>query len=95
MILPGRTPCYRCNKPLATEEGRVEHRRDESGLCHFTSLPTTMAIVASLQCQEALKYLLQFGNQAAYLMYKGMDGTLERYDWERDPKCPTCGGLSP
>jgi len=25
------------------------------------------------------------------LMYNGLDGTLERVDWKRDPKCPTCG----
>jgi ubiquitin-like modifier-activating enzyme 5 len=95
VIIPGVTPCYRCNRPLATEEAPAPHPRDDSGLCHFASLPTTMAIVASLQCQEALKFLLGFGTQASYLMYHGLEGTLERYDWERDPNCPTCGGLSP
>jgi len=91
VILPGKTPCYRCNKPaLKQEQVRIE-RRDETGVCAFTSLPTTMAIVASLQCQEAFKVLLGFGKVAPYLMYRGLDGTLERVDWKRDPRCPTCG----
>ena len=97
VIIPGKTPCYRCNRPLYLDEGeRVRKpmpRRDDSGLCHFTSLPTTMAIMASLQAQEALKYLLGFGRQASYLMYFGLEGRLERYDWKRDPRCPVCSRL--
>jgi ubiquitin-like modifier-activating enzyme 5 len=95
VIVPGETPCYRCNRPLADEgAGKSKTRRDDSGLCHFTSLPTTMAIIASLQAQEGLKYLLGFGNLASYLLYFGMDGKLERYDWKMDPACPVCGKLS-
>jgi ubiquitin-like modifier-activating enzyme 5 len=91
VVIPGTTACYRCNRPaLQQEQVRVE-RRDVSGVCAFTSLPTTMAIVASLQCQEAFKVLLGFGRVAPYLMYSGLDGRLERVDWKRDPKCPTCG----
>jgi ubiquitin-like modifier-activating enzyme 5 len=91
VILPGKTACYRCNKPALTQEPVRIERRDETGVCAFTSLPTTMAIVASLQCQEAFKVLLGFGKVAPYLIYRGLDGTLERVDWKRDPKCPTCG----
>lgn len=91
VILPGRTACYRCNRPALKQEQVRTERRDLTGVCAFTSLPTTMAIVASLQCQEAFKVLLKFGKVAPYLMYRGLDGTLERIDWKRDPKCPTCG----
>ncbi len=73
------------------EDGHLSARKDDSGICHFTSLPTTMTIVASLQAQEGLKYLLKFGKLASYLLYFGMEGKLERYDWKRDPKCPICG----
>jgi len=95
VIVPGSTPCYRCNRPLVKGDGTAPRprKRDDSGLCHFTSLPTTMAIVASLQAQEGLKYLLGFGKLASYLMYFGMEGKLERYDWKRDPKCPICGKI--
>jgi len=91
VILPGKTACYRCNKPALVQDAVRVERRDETGVCAFTSLPTTMAIVASLQCQEAFKVLLGFGKVAPYLMYRGLDGTLERIDWKRDPRCPTCG----
>ena len=91
VVLPGKTPCYRCNKPALTQATVRIERRDETGVCAFTSLPTTMAIVASLQCQEAFKVLLGFGKVAPYLMYRGLDGTLERVDWKRDPRCPVCG----
>ncbi len=92
VVIPGKTACYRCNRPALRDPsaGRVT-RRDDSGACHFTSLPTTMAIVSSLQCQEALKVLLGFGSVAPYLMYFGLEGRLERVDWKRDPRCGTCG----
>ena len=63
----------------------------QSGLCHMTSLPTTMAIIAALQCQEGFKYLLGFGEVASLLMYNGLRGEIERYDWKKDPNCPVCG----
>jgi ubiquitin-like modifier-activating enzyme 5 len=64
----------------------------ETGTCHVTSLPTTMAIIASLQCQEAFKHMLGFGDVANYLMYNGLTGEVKRYDWKTDPNCPVCGG---
>ncbi|TLZ52091.1 MAG: HesA/MoeB/ThiF family protein [Methanobacteriota archaeon] len=91
VVIPGKTPCYRCNRPALKQEQVTTDRRDVTGVCAFTSLPTTMAIVASLQCQEAFKVLLKFGRVAPLLLYNGLDGTLERVDWKRDPKCPTCG----
>ena len=91
VILPGKTPCYRCNRPLASEAPSRPKRRDDSGLCHFTSLPTTMGIIASLQAQESLKHLLKFGRLAPLILYFGMEGRLERVDWKRDPACPVCG----
>jgi len=93
VIIPGKTPCYRCNRPALKDEERYEVRKNGSGLCHFASLPTTMGVISSLQCQEGLKYLLNFGKLASYLMYYGLEGRLERYDWQRDPDCPVCGGL--
>jgi len=63
----------------------------QTGICHMTSLPTTMTIIAALQCQEAFKYLLNFGDVASFLMYNGITGEMERYDRQVDPKCPVCG----
>ncbi len=64
----------------------------KSGICHMTSLPTTMAIIAAMQCQEAFKYLLDFGDVAGFLMYNGIKGEIERFDRKLDPHCPVCGG---
>jgi len=96
VIVPGKTPCYRCNRPLwkDDEKTQVKMKKDDSGICHFTSLPTTMAIVASLQAQEGLKFMLKFGKLASYLLYFGMEGRLKRYDWKRDPKCPVCSKIA-
>ncbi len=93
VIIPGKTPCYRCNKPALKDETKADLKRSDDGACHFTSLPTTMGIIASLQCQEALKHLLGFGKVAAYIMYYGLEGKMQRYNWKRDPNCPACGGL--
>jgi ubiquitin-like modifier-activating enzyme 5 len=93
VVIPGKTPCFRCNRPVLGETTRVEHTRNGTGVCHFTSLPTTMAIISSLQCQETLKLLLDFGHIASYLMYHGLEGRLEMYDWKRDPDCPVCGDI--
>jgi ubiquitin-like modifier-activating enzyme 5 len=62
-----------------------------TGICHMTSLPTTMAIIAALQCQEAFKYLLNFGEVAGFLMYNGFKGEIERIQRQKDPNCPVCG----
>jgi len=93
VVVPGKTACYRCNRPALTDvSAKRPSRREDDRACHFASLPTTMAIIASLQCQEALKVLLRFGKVAPYLLYFGLEGRLERVDWKRDPRCPTCGG---
>lgn len=97
VVIPGKTPCFRCNRPVldetAVEPAKVKQDGNPTGVCHFTSLPTTMAIIASLQCQEALKLLLNFGHTVSYLMYHGLEGILERYDWKRDPDCSVCGDV--
>jgi len=92
VVIPGKTACYRCNRPALKDTSAMRPtRREDGGACHFTSLPTTMAVVSSLQCQEALKVLLGFGSVAPFLMYFGLEGRLDRVDWKRDPRCGTCG----
>src|SRR2546425_9572630 len=92
VVIPGKPACYRCNRPALKDNSVVPRvRRENGGACHFTSLPTTMAGIASLQCQEGLKVLLGFGRVAPFLMYFGLEGRLERVGWERGPACRTCG----
>ena len=90
-IVPGVTSCYRCNKPVL-ETGPKEVVEGNRGMCYATSLPTTMGIIASLQAQEVLRYLLGVGEVVPLLIYRGVEGTVERVQIQRDPACNTCGG---
>ncbi len=74
---------------LSIEEPAKDRR---TGICHMTSLPTTMTIIAALQCQEAFKHLLGFGEVASFLMYNGIKGEIEKLEWKLDPNCPVCSG---
>jgi ubiquitin-like modifier-activating enzyme 5 len=107
VVIPKKTPCYRCHRhTLGLGKERPGEVKEDpklyleikeptedrpSGICHMTSLPTTMAIISALQCQEAFKYLLDFGKLASFIMYNGLLGEMERYERERDPNCPVCG----
>jgi ubiquitin-like modifier-activating enzyme 5 len=107
VVIPKKTACYRCHhhtlglgkeKPVEGKEDPKlylkikEPTQDRpSGICHMTSLPTTMSIIAALQCQEAFKYLLRFGEVASFLMYNGLSGEIERFERGKDPNCPVCG----
>jgi len=118
VIIPGKTPCYRCHRKALgmgkerPEQGKIdaEARKEDmefylnieepakdrkTGICHMTSLPTTMAIISALQCQESFKFLLNFGDVASFLMYNGIKGEIERLDQKVDPDCPVCGKGKP
>ena len=92
-VIPGITPCYRCNKPVFTINPK-ESSGENRGMCFATSLPTTMGIIASLQSQEVLRLLLGAGEPIPLLIYRGMEGTVEKVPLSKDPSCDTCGGLS-
>jgi ubiquitin-like modifier-activating enzyme 5 len=107
VVVPQKTACYRCHHhTLGLGKERPGNVKEDpkmylelkeptqdrpSGICHMTSLPTTMAIIAALQCQEAFKYLLGFGKLASFLMYNGLSGEIEGFEREKDPLCPVCG----
>lgn len=84
-IIPFKTACAKCIKsiPLNLPEERGEP-------C-VASLPSTMAILASIQVQEMLKYLLKFGKMLDYLMYHMITGDFLQYKTIRDKNCPICG----
>jgi molybdopterin/thiamine biosynthesis adenylyltransferase len=60
MIKPGELACFECAPPLIVASGIDEKTLKREGVC-AASLPTTMGIVAGLLVQNALKYLLEFG----------------------------------
>uniref|UniRef100_A0A0A9WQ97 Ubiquitin-like modifier-activating enzyme 5 n=1 Tax=Lygus hesperus TaxID=30085 RepID=A0A0A9WQ97_LYGHE len=84
LLLPGVTPCYECVPPLIVATGLPEAKRD--GVC-AASLPTTMGIIAGLLAQNALKYLLQFGDVSEYVGYDAMRDHFPRLTLKPNPEC--------
>lgn len=70
-IKPGEFACFACAPPLVVASGIDEKTLKREGVC-AASLPTTMGIVAGFLVQNALKYLLKFGEVSAYLGYNAM-----------------------
>jgi len=71
--------------------GIDESTLKREGVC-AASLPTTMAIIAGLQAQNALKFLLHFGEPAPYVGYSALADHFERIAMRPNPACqnPTC-----
>eukprot|EP00667_Euglena_gracilis_P014274 EG_transcript_14769 len=84
LMIPGTSPCYECFPPVVVAEGRLRVRRD--GVC-AASLPTTMGIVAGLLAQNALKYLLGFGEVTRYLGYDALQDYFPTLPLKVNPHC--------
>ncbi|MBD3338584.1 MAG: hypothetical protein GF353_05730 [Candidatus Lokiarchaeota archaeon] len=84
-IIPYETACAKCISSIQIDIP------DERGEPCVASLPSTMAMLASIQVQEMLKYLLNFGKLIDYLMYNMTSGNFSIYNTSRDPQCPICG----
>ena len=70
-IKPGETSCFECAPPLIVASNIDEKTLKKDGVC-AASLPTTMGIVAGFLVQNALKYLLKFGQVTKYLGYNAL-----------------------
>nr|CAG4638492.1 EOG090X07G2 [Cyclestheria hislopi] len=70
-IVPGQSACFACAPPLVVASNIDEKTLKKEGVC-AASLPTTMAIVAGFLVQNALKYLLKFGQVTHYLGYNAL-----------------------
>ncbi|CAF0727021.1 unnamed protein product [Brachionus calyciflorus] len=70
-IKPGETSCFECAPPLIVASNIDEKTLKRDGVC-AASLPTTMGIVAGFLVQNALKYLLNFGQVTKYLGYNAL-----------------------
>ena len=84
-IIPYKTACTKCISSITIDIP------DERGEPCVASLPSTMAILASIQIQEMLKYLLKFGDMIDYLTYDMITGKFLNYETKRDRNCPICG----
>jgi len=72
LIKPGESACFACAPPLVVAENIDEKTLKREGVC-AASLPTTMGITAGLLVQNALKYLLEFGEVSEYLGYNALN----------------------
>jgi len=87
-IIPYKTACSACIKRI-----NIEKSNDRGEPC-TASLPSTMAILASIQIQELLKYLLKFGTMIDYVMYNMLSGEFSYYKTIRDNNCSICGDFN-
>ena len=85
-LIPGKLACFKCLPPLVTTSGFDEKKLKRANVC-AASLPTTMGVVAGLLVQNALKYLLDFGDVAEYLGYNAMKNFFPSYALQPNPQC--------
>ncbi|MHA1522012.1 MAG: HesA/MoeB/ThiF family protein [Promethearchaeota archaeon] len=88
-IFPGKTACLKC---VARVKGSNENL--ERGESCVASLPTTFAIIAGIQAQEALKFLLGLGTVVNYQTYNALTGDFHQFQTSIDPHCSACSELS-
>lgn len=85
-IRPGDTACFACAPPLVVAENIDERTLKREGVC-AASLPTTMGITAGMLVQNALKYLLNFGEVSDYLGYNAMNDFFPKMSLKPNTQC--------
>eukprot|EP01133_Synstelium_polycarpum_P007996 gene7996-9391_t len=85
-IIPGETACFQCVPPLIVASGIDERTLKREGVC-AASLPTTMGIVAGMLVQNALKYLLGFGEASNLLGYNALVDYFPKDTIRPNPEC--------
>lgn len=85
-LIPGETACFECAPPLIVASGVDEKTLKRDGVC-AASLPTTMGITAGMLVQNALKYLLHFGEVSHYLGYSALTNHFPTYAIKANPEC--------
>lgn len=86
LMVPGETACFECAPPLVIAAEGDERQIKREGVC-AASLPTTMGIVAGLLVQNALKFILKFGQVTRFLGYSAMLDYFPKYDMAPNPEC--------
>ncbi|XP_015179105.1 PREDICTED: ubiquitin-like modifier-activating enzyme 5 [Polistes dominula] len=86
LLIPGETACFACAPPLVVASNIDERTLKKDGVC-AASLPTTMAIVAGFLVQNALKYLLNFGDVTRYLGYNALQDFFPTMTLKPNPNC--------
>ncbi|XP_073007809.1 ubiquitin-like modifier-activating enzyme 5 isoform X1 [Typha latifolia] len=86
LLIPGETACFACAPPLVVASGVDERTLKREGVC-AASLPTTMGVVAGLLVQNALKYMLKFGQVSPYLGYNSLKDYFPSMEMRPNPQC--------
>ncbi|XP_054822479.1 ubiquitin-like modifier-activating enzyme 5 [Prosopis cineraria] len=86
LLIPGETACFACAPPLVVASGVDERTLKREGVC-AASLPTTMGVVAGLLVQNALKFLLGFGQASPYLGYNSLKDFFPTMQMKPNPHC--------
>ncbi|KAJ4790937.1 Ubiquitin-like modifier-activating enzyme 5 [Rhynchospora pubera] len=86
LLVPGETACFACAPPLVVASGVDERTLKREGVC-AASLPTTMGVVAGLLVQNALKYMLNFGQVSPYLGYNSLKDFFPTMEMRPNPQC--------
>ncbi|CAA7404697.1 unnamed protein product [Spirodela intermedia] len=92
LLIPGETACFACAPPLVVASGVDERTLKREGVC-AASLPTTMGVVAGLLVQNALKYLLKFGEVSPYLGYNSLKDFFPTMEMKPNPQCSNAACL--
>mgnify|MGYP000147269938 CR=1 FL=1 len=90
-VIPGSTPCLRCYFP----PGSLLRQEEALGFGCDASLATTMTMVASIQADQAFKYLLGYGRIAPVIRVSLEEEVrvMPDYNVVRRPDCEDCGSL--
>eukprot|EP00892_Ulva_mutabilis_P000664 jgi/Ulvmu1/10599/UM065_0054.1 len=86
LMSPGKTACFECAPPLAVASGLDESSLNREVVCS-ASLPTTMGIISGLLVQNALKFLLNFGEVSHCLGYMSLRDFFPRQRVLPNPEC--------
>ncbi|PFH38617.1 ThiF family protein [Besnoitia besnoiti] len=84
--VPGLLACFQCAPPYVVATSGDERAIKREGVC-AASLPTTMGIVAGLLVQNALKYLLTFGQTTPFLAYNSLEDFFPSFSMQPNPQC--------
>lgn len=90
LVIPHKTACYQCT---ASVQINVKSNDARGPQC-AASLPSTLAIISSLQVQHTLKFLLNFGYIPDFISYNGLNDEFTYLNLTRDDYCYVCGTTS-
>lgn len=84
-IIPGKTPCLRCQNNQLPPAGLIPSC-DTEGV-----LSMTTGTVASLQSAEALRFLTGYDHTPGILFLDVWQRDFDNFELEKQPDCPACG----